>query len=69
MTRWFASRWLVLTFVAMVGAFVLAWRFEDPATFAGVAMAGIGMGQVHNTFAKHHNRGGLGQDTPTPEEK
>ena len=47
-SRWASSRWMVITILAMVGAFILAWKFASPETFAGVAMAGIGMGQWRN---------------------
>jgi len=56
MSRWFASRWLVLSAVAMAGAFWLAWRFEDPGTFAEVAMVAIGLGQVNNTWGSRRKR-------------
>lgn len=42
------NRWLVLSVLAMGGAFLLAWFQHSPATFADVAMVALGGGHLTN---------------------
>lgn len=50
MTRWLASRWMVISTLLSAGALWLSWYLEDASPFTAVATATIALGQAKNIY-------------------
>lgn len=63
-SRWFASRWFVLTAMAIPLSFVLAWHLGDGGPFTAVATVGLGGGWAHNAVGKMKGDAPAQDDAP-----
>ena len=50
MSRWFASRWMVISCTLSVAAFGLSVYLDDATAFTVIATATIALGQAHNIY-------------------
>lgn len=50
MSRWLASRWMVISTILSFAAFGLSVWLEDASAFTAVATATIALGQAKNIF-------------------
>lgn len=52
-SRWFASRWLIISSVLSAAALWLSVWLEDASPFTAVATATVALGQARNMLDKH----------------
>jgi len=50
MSRWFVSRWMVISTLLSLAALVLSIWLEDASSFTAIATATIALGQAKNIF-------------------
>lgn len=50
MSRWFASRWMVISCTLSIVAFGLSIYLDDATPFVTIGTATIALGQAHNIY-------------------